>query len=207
MVFLCNFLFILWYILSSNVSYSAFLQEGLTTHFVAKISRRAWVWPLLQIWFRVLLANRDMDLLWKMNFCVIIPTLTGVEVMQRNAQVTDFADPQLVSVEMKSDGLDCFSNRYSTCLTFLLMNTRCHYMREGSIVSSKLQPSVLKFRSTPMNDKLFIGSFIRIVALRGILHLALSFPSFPIGQDSSDVDGECAGGGVDGFLDGELRRL
>ena len=112
-----------------------------------------------------------------------------------------------MSVGMKSDGLDCFSNRYSTCLSFLLMNARRHYMREGSIVSSKVQPSVLKFRSTPMNDKLFIGSFIRIVTLRGILHLALNFPSFPIGQDSSDVDGECTGGGVDGFLDGELRRL
>jgi len=27
--------------------------------------RRAWAWPRPQNWFKVLLANRDMDSLWK----------------------------------------------------------------------------------------------------------------------------------------------
>ena len=117
----------------------------LRTHFVAKISSRAWVWPLLQICFRVLLPNRDVDLLWKMNLCVTIPTLIGVSVMQRNAQVADFADPLSVSVGMKSDGLNCISNRYSTCLSFLFMNTRCHYMREGSINGRLIDASLSLF--------------------------------------------------------------
>ena len=36
--------------------------------------RRAWAWPRPQNWFRVLLANRDMDPLWKMHFRVTRPT-------------------------------------------------------------------------------------------------------------------------------------
>ena len=36
--------------------------------------RRAWAWPRPQNWFRVLLANRDMDTLWKIHFRVTRPT-------------------------------------------------------------------------------------------------------------------------------------
>ena len=36
--------------------------------------RRAWAWPRPQNWFRVLLANRDMDRFWKVHFRVTRPT-------------------------------------------------------------------------------------------------------------------------------------
>ena len=38
---------------------------------------RVWAWPRPQNWFRLLLANRDMDLLWKMYFRVTRPTFNA----------------------------------------------------------------------------------------------------------------------------------
>jgi len=38
----------------------------------------AWAWPHPQHWFRVLLANRDMDPLWKMHFQVPSPTFNAL---------------------------------------------------------------------------------------------------------------------------------
>ena len=40
--------------------------------------RRAWAWPRPQNWFRVLLANRDMDTLWKIHFRVTRPTFNAL---------------------------------------------------------------------------------------------------------------------------------
>ena len=40
--------------------------------------RRAWAWPRPQNWLRVLLANRDMDPLWKMHFRVTRPTFDAL---------------------------------------------------------------------------------------------------------------------------------
>ena len=40
--------------------------------------RRAWAWPRPQNWFRVLLANRDMDRLWKVHFRVTRPTFNAL---------------------------------------------------------------------------------------------------------------------------------
>ena len=39
---------------------------------------RVWAWPRPQNWFRLLLANRDMDLLWKMHFRVTRPTFNAL---------------------------------------------------------------------------------------------------------------------------------
>ena len=40
--------------------------------------RRAWAWPRPQNWFRELLANRDMDTLSKVHFCVTCPTFNAL---------------------------------------------------------------------------------------------------------------------------------
>lgn len=40
--------------------------------------RRAWASPRPQNWFRVLLANRDMDTLWKVHFRVTRPTFNAL---------------------------------------------------------------------------------------------------------------------------------
>ena len=40
--------------------------------------RRAWAWPRPQNWFRVLLANRDMDTFWKIHFRVTRPTFNAL---------------------------------------------------------------------------------------------------------------------------------
>ena len=40
--------------------------------------RRAWAWPRPQNWFRVLLANRDMDSLWKVHFRVTRSTFNAL---------------------------------------------------------------------------------------------------------------------------------
>ena len=40
--------------------------------------RRAWAWPSPQNWFRVLLANRDMDTLSKVHFRVTYPTFNAL---------------------------------------------------------------------------------------------------------------------------------
>ena len=40
--------------------------------------RKAWAWPRPQNWFRVLLANRDMDPLWKIHFRVTHPTFNAL---------------------------------------------------------------------------------------------------------------------------------
>jgi len=53
-----------------------------------------------------------MDPPWKMHFRVTRPTFNGVAWVQRNDQVETvaglrFAEPHLVSDEMKSDGLFC----------------------------------------------------------------------------------------------------
>ena len=40
--------------------------------------RRAWAWPRPQNWFRVLLANRDMDTLWKIHFRATRPTFNAL---------------------------------------------------------------------------------------------------------------------------------
>ena len=39
---------------------------------------RVWAWPRPQNWFRLLLANRDMDPLWKMHFRVTRPTFNAL---------------------------------------------------------------------------------------------------------------------------------
>ena len=39
---------------------------------------RVWAWPRPQNWFRLLLANRDMDLLWKMHFLLTRPTFNAL---------------------------------------------------------------------------------------------------------------------------------
>ena len=38
----------------------------------------AWAWPRPQNWFRVLLANRDMDPIWKRHFQVTLPTFNAL---------------------------------------------------------------------------------------------------------------------------------
>ena len=53
----------------------------------------------------LLAYNCVIELLWKMNFFVTLPMLTGVVLIPVKKC------PQLVSIEMKSDGLDCFSNK------------------------------------------------------------------------------------------------
>ena len=40
--------------------------------------RRTWAWARPQSWFRVLLANLDMDPLWKIHFRVTRPTFNAL---------------------------------------------------------------------------------------------------------------------------------
>ena len=89
-VFFCNFLFILLLLLTQRVStlqemhryfvlneyvsatrrnkrhllllFSRMVQQR---GFRQRNGRRAWAWPRPQNWFKVLLANQDMDPLWK----------------------------------------------------------------------------------------------------------------------------------------------
>ena len=57
--------------------------------------RRAWAWPRPQNWFRVLLANRDMDTLWKIHFRVTRPTFNALCDLVRG-------DPQKQHTRMRS---------------------------------------------------------------------------------------------------------
>ena len=78
----CNFLFILSLLLTQRVStlqemHRYFVLNEYVT-FRQRNGRRAWAWPRAQNWFKVLLANRDMDTLWKMHFRVTRPTFNGL---------------------------------------------------------------------------------------------------------------------------------
>ena len=51
------------------------------------MTSRAWAWPRPQNCFRVVLANRDMDSLWKIHFRVTRPTFnTLCDLVRRDLQ-------------------------------------------------------------------------------------------------------------------------
>lgn len=63
---------------------------------------RAWAWPRPQNWFRVLLANPDMDPLWKIHVCVTRPTFnTLCDLVRRDLQKQHTRMRSPVSVEAR----------------------------------------------------------------------------------------------------------
>ena len=64
--------------------------------------RRAWAWPRPQNWFRVLLANREMDPLWKMHFRVTRPTFDALcDLLRGDLQKQHTRMRSPVSVEVR----------------------------------------------------------------------------------------------------------
>ena len=63
---------------------------------------RVWAWPRPQNCFRVVLANRDMDSLWKTHFRVTRPTFnTLCDLLRRDLQKQHTRMRSPVSVEAR----------------------------------------------------------------------------------------------------------
>ena len=66
------------------------------------MTSRAWAWPRPQNCFRVVLANRDMDSLWKIHFRVTRPTFnTLCDLVRRDLQKQHTRMRSPVSVEAR----------------------------------------------------------------------------------------------------------
>ncbi|XP_020916364.2 protein ALP1-like [Exaiptasia diaphana] len=62
--------------------------------------RRAWSWPRPQLWFRTMLANHNLDVLWKDNFRITRPTFDYIcDLVRGDLQKNVTRMRQPVSVE------------------------------------------------------------------------------------------------------------
>ena len=70
--------------------------------FVKEIAVGLGLWPRPQNWFRVLLANREMDPLWKMHFRVTRPTFDALcDLLRGDLQKQHTRMRSPVSVEVR----------------------------------------------------------------------------------------------------------
>lgn len=81
--------------------------------------RRAWAWPRPQHWFKTLLINHDLDILWKQNFRITRPTFEYIcDLVRGDLQKNATRMRQPVTVEERV-GLSLWrlatGNSYRTC--------------------------------------------------------------------------------------------
>ena len=105
--------------------------------------RRAWAWPRAQNWIRVLLANRDMDPLWKLHFRLTRPTfLSCLEHSLLQVVLVEVVELQ------KNDLLDTLAGSvaHSHLLEEMLDNTYITIYIDFSFLSLK---SILTYKTVP----------------------------------------------------------
>ena len=112
--------------------------------------RRAWAWPRPQNWFRVLLANRDMDPLWKLHFRVTRPTFLTRTWVVWNIRCFKLCLLKLLSCK-KNDLLDTLAGSvaHSHLLEEMLDNTFITIYIDFSFLSLK---SILTYNTVPSRN-------------------------------------------------------